>query len=62
MGNRTMRIQLTDRFCASAKSPHQAQTDYFDETVTGVRKAIGEAGKTIQERSASPFGREIRRK
>jgi Cytosol aminopeptidase family, N-terminal domain len=40
----------------------EAGPDYFDETVTGVRKAIGEAGKTIKERSASPFGRESRRK
>jgi hypothetical protein len=40
----------------------EAGPDYFDETVTGVRKAIGEAGKTIKERSASPFGRENRRK
>jgi hypothetical protein len=40
----------------------EAGPDYFDETVTGVLKAIGEAGKTIKERSASPFGRESRRK
>jgi Cytosol aminopeptidase family, N-terminal domain len=40
----------------------EAGPDYFDETVTGVRKAIGEAGETIKERSASPFGRESRRK
>jgi hypothetical protein len=38
----------------------EAGPDYFDETVTGVRKAIGEAVKTIKERSASPFGRESR--
>ena len=25
-----MRVQLTDRFCASAKSPGGPQTDYFD--------------------------------
>jgi Arm DNA-binding domain len=31
-----MRVQLTDRFCASAKSPGQVQTDYFDETVSGL--------------------------
>jgi hypothetical protein len=30
---------------------------YFDETVTGVQKAIEEAGKQIKERSASPLVR-----
>jgi hypothetical protein len=33
----------------------EAGPDYFDETVVGVQKAIEEAGKTINERSASPL-------
>jgi hypothetical protein len=28
---------------------------YFDETVTGVRKAIEEAGKAIKDRGAGPL-------
>jgi hypothetical protein len=28
---------------------------YFDETVTGVQKAIEEAGKAIKDRSADPL-------
>jgi integrase len=39
-----MRVQLTDRFCASAKSPHQAQTDYFDETVAGLALRVTSNG------------------
>src|SRR5262249_6977276 len=31
----TMRVALTDRFCASAKSS-EVQTDYFDAAVTGL--------------------------
>jgi hypothetical protein len=33
----------------------EAGPDYFDETVTGVRKAIEEAGKAIKERSTDPL-------
>jgi hypothetical protein len=33
----------------------EAGPDYFDETVTGVRKAIEEAGKAIKDRSADPL-------
>ena len=31
---------------------------YFDETVTGVRKAIEEAGKAIKDRGADPLLKE----
>jgi hypothetical protein len=33
----------------------EAGPQYFDETVTGVRKAIEEAGKAIKDRSADPL-------
>src|SRR6266852_1157342 len=33
----------------------EAGPDYFDETVTGVQKAIEEAGKAIKERSMDPL-------
>ena len=31
-----MKVRLTDRFCSTAKSSAEAQTDYFDETVPGL--------------------------
>jgi integrase len=39
-----MRVQLTDRFCAHAKSPKAPQTDYFDETVTGLALRVTSGG------------------
>jgi len=33
----------------------EAGPDYFDETVTGVRKAIEQAGKAIKDRSTDPL-------
>ena len=38
-----MRVQLTDRFCAHAKSA-AAQTDYFDETVSGLALRVTSRG------------------
>lgn len=40
-----MRLLLTDRFCARAKSA-SAQTDYFDETVKGLALRVGAQRKT----------------
>jgi hypothetical protein len=40
-----MRLLLTDRFCARAKS-QSAQTDYFDETVKGLALRVGAKRKT----------------
>ena len=37
-----MRLLLTDRFCARAKST--AQTDYFDETVPGLALRLSKHG------------------
>jgi integrase len=39
-----MRVQLTDRFCASAKSTDRVQTDYFDATVTGLALRVTSHG------------------
>jgi integrase len=39
-----MRVQLTDRFCASAKSTGGAQTDYFDESVSGLALRVTSRG------------------
>ena len=39
-----MRVQLTDRFCASAKSPSEPQTDYFDESVSGLALRVTSNG------------------
>src|SRR5262245_2365663 len=39
----TMRVSLTDRFCASAKS-RGAQTDYFDAQVTGLALRVTSGG------------------
>jgi integrase len=39
-----MRVQLTDRFCAHSKSPKAPQTDYFDETVTGLALRVTSRG------------------
>jgi hypothetical protein len=36
----------------------EAGPDYFDTTVTGVQKAIEEAGKIIKDRSTLPFSKE----
>jgi integrase len=38
-----MRVQLTDRFCASAKST-EAQTDYFDATISGLALRVTSGG------------------
>ena len=38
-----MRVQLTDRFCASAKSA-EAQTDYFDATIPGLALRVTSGG------------------
>jgi integrase len=38
-----MRVQLTDRFCASAKST-VVQTDYFDESVSGLALRVTSRG------------------
>jgi integrase len=38
-----MKVQLTDRFCQHAKSS-AAQTDYFDETVTGLALRVTSGG------------------
>ena len=38
-----MRVQLTDRFCASAKST-EAQTDYFDATIPGLALRVTSGG------------------
>jgi integrase len=38
-----MRVQLTDRFCASAKSA-TAQTDYFDATIPGLALRVTSKG------------------
>jgi len=38
-----MKVQLTDRFCQHAKST-TAQTDYFDETVTGLALRVTAGG------------------
>jgi hypothetical protein len=35
----------------------EAGPDYFDETVTGVQKAIEEAGKNIKERTTQPYAK-----
>jgi len=39
-----MKVALTDRFCASAKSTGAAQTDYFDATVTGLAFRVTSGG------------------
>src|SRR5262245_48873225 len=39
-----MQVQLTDRFCASAKSTGAVQTDYFDEQVTGLALRVTSKG------------------
>jgi Arm DNA-binding domain len=39
-----MKLLLTDRFCQHAKSTGEAQTDYFDETVTGLALRVTRLG------------------
>ena len=39
-----MKVQLTDRFCQHAKSQGEPQTDYFDETVTGLALRVTAGG------------------
>src|SRR5262245_13050994 len=39
-----MRVQLTDRFCQAAKSADAVQTDYFDQTVTGLALRVSKKG------------------
>ena len=41
--DRLMRVQLTDRFCASAKAS-AVQTDYFDAAVTGLALRVTAGG------------------
>jgi integrase len=41
--SRRMRVQLTDRFCASAKSA-KVQTDYFDTAVSGLALRVTSKG------------------
>jgi integrase len=38
-------VNLTDRFCASAKALDGTRTDYFDETVNGLALRVTEHGK-----------------
>jgi Arm DNA-binding domain len=38
-----MKVQLTDRFCAHAKST-KPQTDYFDQTVPGLALRVTSGG------------------
>jgi integrase len=40
-----MRVALTDRFCAGAKARGARQTDYFDETTTGLSLRVTEDGR-----------------
>jgi integrase len=39
-----MKVQLTDRFCAHAKSRGAVQADFFDETVTGLALRVTARG------------------
>jgi integrase len=39
-----MRVQLTDRFCASAKASRAVQTDYFDASVSGLALRVTSNG------------------
>ena len=39
-----MRVQLTDRFCASAKATGAPQTDYFDQTIPGLALRVTSRG------------------
>lgn len=39
-----MKVQLTDRLCAHAKALGEAQTDYFDETVSGLALRVTSKG------------------
>ena len=39
-----MRVQLTDRFCASAKSQGRPQADYFDASVSGLALRVTAGG------------------
>jgi hypothetical protein len=39
-----MKVQLTDRFCAHAKALGAPQTDYFDETVSGLALRVTSRG------------------
>jgi len=39
-----MQVQLTDRFCASAKSPNVVQTDYYDAQVSGLALRVTSKG------------------
>ena len=39
-----MKVQLTDRFCQHAKSTEGAQTDYFDESVSGLALRVTAKG------------------
>src|SRR6516164_7400426 len=39
-----MKVQLTDRFCAHAKALGEAQTDYFDATISGLALRVTAQG------------------
>src|SRR6516162_293208 len=39
-----MKVQLTDRFCQHAKALGAAQTDYFDQTITGLALGVTSNG------------------
>ena len=39
-----MKVQLTDRFCQHAKALGEVQTDYFDETVSGLALRVTSRG------------------
>jgi len=39
-----MKVQLTDRFCAHAKALDEAQTDYFDATISGLALRVTAQG------------------
>jgi integrase len=39
-----MQVQLTDRFCASARSTGRPQTDYFDASITGLALRVTTRG------------------
>jgi integrase len=55
-----MRVLLTDRFCDRAKST-SAQTDYFDENVTGLALRVSRQGvKAWTLHFTDPFGKRCR--
>jgi integrase len=56
-----MRLLLTDRFCERAKPAQgQAQTDYFDEQVSGLALRVAESHKAWTFHFTSPDGKRAR--